>query len=260
LGTRISALLNDPWLSQGISLVIELVVTLGLVYLFRRFLDKKSFRSLGFQQPQIEMYGGCQLSRGWWHDWLGGFAVSLAAWGAIFALALVFGAVTITGWRVDARLLALGLVSNLFVGLVEETETRGYVMQNLAEGVRVWPAVLISSAYFAVLHLLNPGAGLGSLLGIFVAGVVLALGYYATGRLWFSMGMHTAWNFAEGPLFGFRVSGLDLGGVFQLRESGPDWLMGGNFGPEAGALAIGVQLVLIAVLYAWTRWRVTGDT
>jgi hypothetical protein len=143
------------------------------------------------------------------------------------------------------------------VGLVEETDARGYILQNLAEGIRFWPAVLVSSLYFGLLHLLNPGAGVTSTLGIFFAGVLLALGYYATGRLWFSIGLHAGWNFAEGPILGFLVSGLNMGGLFRLRITGPDWLMGGAFGPEAGALAVVVEAVMILVLFGWARARRT---
>jgi uncharacterized protein len=127
------------------------------------------------------------------------------------------------------------------------------MLQNLAEGIRFWPALFVSSLYFGLLHLLNPGAGVASTAGILLAGILLALGYYATGRLWFSIGMHAAWNFAEGPVFGFLVSGLNMGGLFQLKINGPDWLMGGGFGPEAGALAVGVEVAMIVALFVWAR-------
>jgi hypothetical protein len=65
--------------------------------------------------------------------------------------------------------------------------------------------------------------------------------------------MHAAWNFSEGPLFGFPVSGLDMSALFQLRIQGPEWLMGGPFGPEAGALAIFAEIAMIGVLFGWTR-------
>ncbi len=224
---------------------------LPIVWLFRRLVDRKSFRSLGFEMPA-----------GWWRELFGGFWLVVAAWGVIFSLSLAFGAATIIGFTWDTggwvpvvQSLVLGLVLNLLVGIVEEADARGYVLQNLAEGIRFWPAVLVSSAYFGLLHLLNPGAGLASTAGIVFAGVLLALGYYATGRLWFSIGMHAAWNFAEGPLFGFLVSGIPMGGLFHLRVVGPDWLMGGSFGPEAGALAVAVEIVLTVILYLWARSR-----
>ncbi len=250
IAAMFSNILDYPLLALG-SVGTRLVLVLALVWLFRRFVDRKSFRSLGFETPA-----------GWWKELLAGFWLIVAAWGVIFALSLAFGAATIAGvtwdtggWASVIQSLAVGLVLNLMVGIAEETDARGYVLQNLAEGIRFWPAAIVSSAYFGLLHLLNPGAGVASTLGIFFAGLLLALGYYVTGRLWFPIGMHAAWNFAEGPIFGFLVSGIRMGGLFQVRVVGPDWLMGGPFGPEAGALAVAVEIVLIVLLYLWVRSR-----
>jgi CAAX amino terminal protease family. len=184
------------------------------------------------------------------------------AWGVIFALALLTGAATVVGFAWEARAreailgtLVLGLLFNILVSLTEEADARGYVLQNLAEGIRFMPAMLVSSFYFSALHLLNPSAGIASTLGIFFAGILLALGYAATRRLWFPIGMHAAWNFAEGPLFGFPVSGLDMGGLFRLHITGPEWWTGGAFGPEAGALTIVVEIGLIVGLWWWIKRR-----
>ncbi len=253
LGQRIAPLVSgisglSP-LGLGFRFVYTLIVV-GIVWLFRHFLDKRSFRSLGFQ-----------FARGWWLEALAGFAFAILMWGVIFLLSLTFGAATVVSfeWERTNGLailggLLLGLLFNICVGIAEETDARGYILQNLAEGIRFFPAVLLSSLYFGMLHLLNPGAGLASTLGILFAGLLLAMGYYATGRLWFPIALHAGWNFAEGPLFGFLVSGLKMGGLFDLRVSGPDWLMGGAFGPEAGALAIVVEIVAAALLFAF-GWR-----
>jgi membrane protease YdiL (CAAX protease family) len=231
--------------------VYDTLVVLAIIFLFRRFIDRRPMCALGLD-----------LTRGWWQEVLAGFALIVIAWGVIFALTLGTGAATVVGfaWERDGvwtilLALASGLLFNVFVGIAEEADARGYVLQNLAEGIRFVPAVLVSSLYFSVLHGLNPGAGIASTLGIFFAGILLALGYAATRRLWFPIGMHAAWNFAEGPLFGFPVSGLDMGGVFRLNITGPEWLTGGAFGPEAGALAIGVEIALIVGLWWWIKRR-----
>lgn len=231
--------------------VYDTLVVLVLIFVFRRFIDRRPMRTLGFD-----------FTRGWWQEALAGFVLIVVAWGVIFVLALVTGAATIVGfaWErtsVSTILIALisGLLFNILVSIAEEADARGYVLQNLAEGIRFVPAMLVSSFYFSVLHLLNPGAGIASTIGIFCAGILLALGYAATRRLWFPIGMHAAWNFAEGPLFGFPVSGLDMGGLFRLTITGPDWWIGGAFGPEAGMLAIIVEIGLIAGLALWIKRR-----
>ena len=237
-----------PFIALGVQ-SINLVIVLGTIWFFRRTLDKRSFASLG-----------ATFASGWWREFCGGALFVFGAWVALFTLALAFGAVTIAGWAWDGAslgggltTLAVGLLFNVLVGIAEETDSRGYVLQNLAEGIGAVRAILLSSLGFAVLHGLNPGANLAATVGIFFAGVLFALGYYATGRLWFPIGMHAAWNFAEGPLLGFPVSGVMMGGLFNLNVTGPDWLMGGAFGPEAGALALGIEFALIGVLGVWTR-------
>lgn len=229
----------------------DTLVVLALIFLFRRLIDRRSMRTLGFD-----------FTRGWWQEVLAGFALIVVAWGIIFVLALVTGAAMIVGFTWERNgigvivvALASGLLFNILVGIAEEADARGYVLQNLAEGIHFVPAILVSSFYFGVLHLLNPGAGLGSTIGIFFAGILLALGYTATRRLWFPIGMHAAWNFAEGPLFGFPVSGLDMGGLFRLKITGPDWWTGGAFGPEAGMLAILVEIGAIVGLALWIKRR-----
>ncbi len=226
----------------------HVLLILAVIWIFRWRIDKRPVRDLGFQ-----------LTVGWWRELIAGFVFVVIAWGVIFVLSLALGAATIVDfqWGRAIGALTVGLMFNLMVGIAEEADARGYILQNLAEGIRFWPAVVVSSIYFGALHLLNPGAGILSTLGIFFAGVLLAMGYYLTRRLWFPIGMHAAWNFAEGPVFGFPVSGLNMGGMFQLNVTGPEWLMGGPFGPEAGALAVSVEIAMIVILFVWARQKAT---
>jgi membrane protease YdiL (CAAX protease family) len=246
--------LNYPDLAFGF-FIIRTAITLALIWVFRKRIDKRRFRNLGLH-----------FARNWWRHVAAGFGFVLISWAAIFLLALAVRGATIVEFVWDTTgsdtifvALLIGLVFNLLVGLVEEADARGYILQNLAQGIRLIPAIAVSSLYFGLLHRFNPGSGWLSTIGIFVAGVLLAVGCYITRQLWFSIGMHAAWNFAEGPIFGFRVSGLDMGGLFHLQITGPEWLMGGRFGPEAGLLAIMVQLVMIVELIVWMKrkeWQI----
>ncbi len=248
LRARIAEYFRNPLDFPAVVLSFEAeraLIILAVIWVFRRLIDKRPVGDLGFQ-----------LLPGWWRELIAGFVFVIIAWGVIFALSLALGAATIVDfqWSRAIGALTAGLTFNLLVGLAEESDARGYILQNLAEGIHFWPAVIVSSIYFGALHLLNPGAGIFSTLGIFFAGVLLAMGYYLTRSLWFPIGMHAAWNFAEGPLFGFPVSGLNMGGMFHLNIAGPEWLMGGAFGPEAGALAVSVEIAMILIL--WTRMNV----
>jgi len=234
--------------------VLRAALALGIIWGFRKWIDRRPFFDLGFQ-----------VTQGWWRELAIGFILSFAIWLVIFAFAIAFGGATIvgfglnnSGWLAVLGVLVVALIFNLLVGVAEEADARGYILQTIAEGMPLVRAILIASLYFGVLHLLNPGGGLASTIGVFVAGILLAVGYYITRRLWLSIGMHAGWNFAQGPIFGFPVSGLDMSVLTQLKITGPDWLMGGKFGPEAGALAVIAELGMIALLLAWKQGRLNG--
>jgi membrane protease YdiL (CAAX protease family) len=130
----------------------------------------------------------------------------------------------------------------ILVGWNEELLSRGYQMQNIASGTNLFWGVVLSSSVFALLHLGNPNATWVSTAGIFFAGVFLAYGYIRTKQLWLSIGLHIGWNFFEGVVFGFPVSGLDIYALTRIEVSGPELWTGGAFGPEAG-LIVNINLV-----------------
>jgi membrane protease YdiL (CAAX protease family) len=212
----------------------------------RRWLDHRSLRSLGFQ------IDGHMLS-----DIMVGTAIPGLLMGGIFAFESAVGWLRFEAWAWEAasiaavlRGLGVYLVVFIFTAIGEELISRGYQLQNLAEGVSLPWALLISAVLFASLHAANPGADAASFAGLLAAAYFLAYAWVRTGKLWLSIGLHLGWNFFEGVVFGFPVSGL---GVFRLIEqhvTGPALITGGEFGPEAGlvvlpALALGAVLIRV---------------
>jgi hypothetical protein len=105
------------------------------------------------------------------------------------------------------------------------------------------------------LHAFNPGATLTSSIAIALeAGVLLAAVFMVTRRLWMVIGLHTAWNFTEGGIFGASVSGGDAHGMLASRFHGPDALTGGAFGPEASIVAVLICLAA-GILFLWIARR-----
>ena len=133
--------------------------------------------------------------------------------------------------------------------------SRGYHLQTLASGTNLFWGVLISSAIFSAFHLVNPYATLASAVGIFLAGLFLALGYLRTGQLWLSIGLHLGWNFFEGIVFGFPVSGIAMLPIIRISISGPMLWSGGAFGPEAGLIILPALLIGALLIVWYTSWN-----
>lgn len=129
-------------------------------------------------------------------------------------------------------------------GFVEELLVRGLLFRLIWRAFGPILAFLISAAAFGAGHLGNDHASLFAMICIALeAGVMLGAFYALTGRLWMSIGVHAAWNFAQGYLFGAVVSGESLGpslAVSHANNGVAEWLTGGPFGPEASLAALAV--------------------
>lgn len=148
--------------------------------------------------------------------------------------------------------LASGALVGLCAAVLEEIVVRGFIFRLLSLATGTWIALLVSAALFGALHAFNPGATWFSSIAIALeAGILLAAAFVVTGRLWLPIGLHMAWNFTEGSVFGMSVSGGKqtpslIGGTL----NGPVILTGGAFGPEASILAVVVCLALALLLLA----------
>ncbi|WP_246308130.1 CPBP family intramembrane glutamic endopeptidase [Halorarum salinum] len=208
---------------------------------------------------------GLRRERGWLSDLWFGLALGVGLQALVAGVGLAAGWYRLAGTLVGPPVgLLTALVLFLGVGFYEELLLRGYLLTNLGEwfsrhaGQRVAAglALLASSGVFGAAHVANPGATAVSTLGITFAGVFLGLGYLLTGRLSLPVGVHISWNYAQGAVFGFPVSGLDVGAsLLALEPTGPRAVTGGEFGPEAGLLGVLALCVGIGATVWWVRWR-----
>jgi membrane protease YdiL (CAAX protease family) len=151
----------------------------------------------------------------------------------------------------------------LFPGAaIEELLFRGVLFRLLEQWSGTWIALALSAAVFGLVHSANPGATWVSTLAIALeAGVLLAAAFVVARNLWFPIGVHFAWNFTEGPIYGAQVSGHAFGkSALTVHLSGPPFLTGGSFGPEAGLYAmLPCLLAAIALLvFALRRAQVVS--
>ena len=217
---------------------------------------------------------GLRFNRAWWSDLGFGLLLGASLISGIFLFGLAAGWVTVAGSfeGVEGRsffpAILVPVVLFVCVGFYEELVSRGYQLTNLAEGLdlpgigpngAILLAWVLSSSFFGLIHLSNPNATILSTLNIALAGLMLGFGYVLTGELAIPIGLHVTWNFFQGNVYGFPVSGRDPAGATFLttEQTGPDLLTGGPFGPEGGLLAP-AAMVLGLVLISLRIRRRTG--
>ncbi len=151
----------------------------------------------------------------------------------------------------------LFLVGFLLQGASEEILCRGYLMGALLQGQNPWVAVTVNSAAFALLHLFNPGVSLLAICNTFLFGILMSLIVLRRGNLWGACALHSLWNFAQGNLFGIRVSGLSAGPSPFLSFLSPDMPLwnGSQYGLEA---SLPVTLCLLLAVGAVGAIRPRG--
>jgi len=191
-----------------------------------------------------------------------GMMVGGVAIAAIIALQWLAGWVVIEPRSINA--VALALRDSMRSGILEELVLRLVIFRLLWRAVGIWPALIIAATIFGLLHLANPDSSWFAALCLIAGeGIGIAL-YLITGRIWASIGMHAAWNFTQGWIFGAIVSGTTdiAGGPLTLKPAAnvPNILSGDGFGPEASLAALAVSLALSAAFLhrAWRRGDFTA--
>jgi hypothetical protein len=168
-----------------------------------------------------------------------GIVLAVLMFAAVYAV--LFGAKAAVWQGFGSTHWLLGMATMAIVsGVGEELIFRACIYRITEDMFGTGIALVISAAVFGLVHLANPHASLIAGIAIALeAGVLLGAAYAATRNLWFPIGIHMGWNFAEGGIFGASVSGGPAGrGLLNMPLSGPNWLTGGGFGPEASAVAI----------------------
>lgn len=242
--------------------IVNALLVIGLTWLMARKIDHRPLAALGLR-----------LDRHWWEDLGFGLLLGAGLMTLIFVVEWGVGWIRVTDYLhttlpAPAFNVAIWQPILLFVavGINEELLSRGYHLRNLAEGLNFAalgsrPALIlawvISSLIFGFLHILNPNSTWISTVALMLAGIFLGLGYVLTGRLGLPIGLHITWNFFQGSVYGFRVSGNDLSDTtfIAIQQTGPPLWTGGAFGPEAGVIGIVAILLGLLLTVLWVQWR-----
>jgi len=178
-----------------------------------------------------------------------GLAAGVLLFSAVVGALWLLGSYDIVGTNPDAHWALAALTVGLGAGIGEEIMFRGVLYRLVEEGLGTWAALLVSALFFGAVHLNNPGATLWAGLAIAIeAGILFGLIYLVTRSLWICIGLHAAWNFMQGTVYGIPVSGTKADGWLVSTRSGPDWLSGGVFGAEASVIALALCTLVSAML------------
>ncbi len=241
----------------GFEYLITAGVSVGIFWIFFRFVDNRS----NIKQA------GITINKNWLKEFGIGSGVGISAMSLIFLTEWLMGDLEIIGygWQNISHDFWMGsvlifLLQMLCVGFYEELMARSYLITNFKEGVtfgKINPkqatiiAIVLSSSIFGLGHVFNPNATLFAVLNILSAGVMLAIPYVLSGRLSFSVGLHFAWNFFQGGIFGFRVSGIPIrNSVIDIQQGGNTVWTGGSFGPEGGLIGL-LMIILISIFFLY---------
>ena len=201
----------------------------GAFWIMVRFADKRPWATAGYSLRALptQLGGGFAL----------GAAMLTVGVGILAALGVYHVRATVPSVLIFAP---LGLY--LCVAIFEETFFRGYIFQTLEGRWGSGAALVTTSLLFGLAHLANPVPGASAWMRVagplqicLEAGLPLSAAYLLTRRWWLPIGIHWAWDYCEGPIYGCPDSGThDPHTLLHAALSGPALLTGGPFGPEAG--------------------------
>jgi membrane protease YdiL (CAAX protease family) len=208
---------------------------------------------------------------GYWAEAITGLLLGPALLGISSLLLLFSGHLEWTDINWDGNQLFISLGLMVLIAFSEELVFRGYILGNLLDSFSArtpgpkaggasgktddpsaqnnkYIALAISAVLFAAFHATNPGIHTLAFLNLFLCGLLLGVNYIYTRNLWFSFLLHISWNFFQGPLLGFKVSGLSLPSVLQTETKGDLFITGGDFGLEGSILVTAVSLTAFLIL------------
>lgn len=213
-----------------------LIGTLSVIWLMQKFIDKKPFYDLGFRniEPLNDIVRGILL----------GFIIIFLGFTFLY-----FGKqIEIKNINFNFYAFLSSIFLFLFVAISEELLIRGYILKNLMYSFNNYIALIISSCIFSLMHSGNPNIEFFSLVQLFIAGLLLGIPYIITRNLWFSIGLHFSWNFFQGTIFGFNVSGIENYSIIQTKYNTANMWNGGIFGFEGSILCLIFQIVAIVLI------------
>lgn len=223
--------------------VIAAAIFVAVYAAFCRFVEGRPVREFALKGAAAELGAG--------------LGIGLVLFSSVVAVIALFGGYRVIGYH-DASVLIPVLGISIVSGFTEEIMLRGWFFRLAEKWLGSWAALALSAALFGAAHLGNPNATLLAAVAIMLeAGIMLAAIYMITRRLWAAIGLHAAWNFAQGGIYGIPVSGGAMDGILRPEIRGSELLTGGAFGAEASlpAMVIATAFGIVLLIIAYRRGR-----
>lgn len=231
--------LNLQYLGLSIGIVLSTIA-------FRYFVDDQNYRSIGLGLKKLGVPSLLGLA----------WAISLLS--CSFGVVWAFGGVSVLGTE-KLGMASLGYLSFfLLVAIVEEFVFRGYLLQMLTEHFNYKVGLVITAVGFAIIHLGNDYFTWIAFCNLALGGTLMGLLYLKYNSLYAPIAFHWAWNYFQGNVLGFGVSGNSVLGLLDISIGVPNWLSGGSFGLEGSLITC--ALLLFAILYVWNSAKTQLDT
>ncbi len=229
---------------------IEMILTFGgaifFIFLWIRFVEKRSFSSIGFWKVQ------------WMRKYLRGALIGFVFISIPVIVLILTGIVKLQMQQITATAI-FGIVGSLIAfliqGATEEIIVRGWLFPVISVRSRIWVGIIVTSFLFGFLHLLNPGITILSISNIILVGVFAAFYVLKDSSLWGICAWHSIWNWAQYNVYGFAVSGMTIYStpLFKPVTNGNEVLHGGSFGIE-GSIITTIMLSIASIVLWRQLW------
>lgn len=188
-------------------------------------------------------------------DLLSGISLAIVLYAVGFGVSLLAGAIEIAGVVFNPSSLLISFVFFLLVAITEEFALRGFVLERMLQGgVNKFWALFLSATLFSLVHIANPNFDFLSFINILLAGILLGSSYIYTRNLCFPIALHWFWNWIQGPVLGYEISGNKFcDGLLTLYLPEANLINGGAFGFEGSILCTVLMVAGTAVILKMFR-------
>jgi len=235
--------MNVRFIACLISVFIVYLISILLgIYAIKRWRIEKLDRNAIIQKLGFSPFISFQL--------ILGLIIGVIIFALIFLTFLHFDFLTIRQFSWTRGNLIWTILYFAFFVIIEELIFRSFIINGLKLLTKSTAlALIVSSILFSIGHWFNEGSTILSAVSSFIGGLMYGYAFIKTQKLWLPFGLHFTWNFFQGYIFGFPVSGKIIKGLFEINISGNELWTGGVYGPEGGLIGIIARIIVIMAIW-----------